>query len=1488
MNRKNYVFDSSALFAYLPSIWGKNYADRPVFEKLYSIFARVAEAEYASVFQVDDAKDLSTVPVSTYYPVVYEKFENWQSYGTEHAHTRLEFAIDTLEQVTKSGEQYYVIRVPDIYLRGDVQLFVDSVLIPSTCYLLDASPYMEWYGSPAVPTEVDGSTVFLSVNRLAEVFGGSPVPDALTIYTLKTSKPFRFVADGTTAEYALTGFDEATRLVAEDTHVFLESIEADSFFTYTSTISGSTETRVYTVKPVNAAGLSKGATFRIYFSEGNDLYIKKVQLSANRSSFTVAFNAGASVIGVQMLINFELGRHMVDLYDSGLTLKGSNTFFPGARVRITDDTGVQSFTLDRIQTELKFDRIVDVDTVSISFLGVNILESGALEGSIKFDGVPTAGVHVLVDASIANEHVHAHEQVVVEADSPSTTNTVTLPLEAPMVIDPLSADLRSEFFPLRVFLDGQIVSADSYTILDSVTIEFNDYLDNGVVVDLHYLNQEELIRHRHVVLNQTVPADVPIQYAFEFDAAIDTAYYLESYVDGLNYQDTAGLYVKNSSFANFRDGIPAGGRVALYGTTKSFKYWHVLEDRTEAQYQYKGSLLRADWLQDGIDTPEHAMAWGSNFTITVEGDTRIVQATYAPEDGWFLEAQVDERTAQVVWGEVAGLVRESSETYNKVLAAAYAGYRSGSYVSALENFASILLGSEYLPATGTSRGIVNVNNGVAADIELLDLTRVQLPLDANEPDRLLAAPQAMPRFHAINKYATVVDKDLSAIPYLVWMSEEVSNFRFSKRLDSQASDVTTGLPYSYDAFSAILTDYSLDFSKEEVHVGDLIKVSLDASAGSATRTQFTHVLEVLDSHRIRVPITLTPTQSGYGDGPFGGGVIGGGVSIPRITGYTIWTRKTRPLDVFLRLDEALDKLQTSVAGETIQTLNLNIADILKHFCFAVKIAWSRMTDIERLEDLQRFINIFKPAHTKAFVYTEFLDGELSEELTIDILDYDIDLSVAGTHEADSWRADASYFSDSFVAYSSELTLLYYPELYSIGPKIAEQIKRAPENPTNGQYYLIGEVASMGDGSSGGATILNPFYRTFSTEHGFENLVVKAAKTGSVVEYHVNSGFGDRIGQGLRLTTDKRIRVPNWSYVSGSDVSFSSWVKIETDDPLFAEPLLFQVANPADVAAPYFTVAITLVAPGEYEVSAQGSTTLPSAVSSELISSGSWVFIAAVFKVVDVSGDSVFTPYIYVNGVEDVADMTAIDPSATTVPNLTTDVFIGAGLGSAVGVQAENSLDCTVDETIIWSKALTATEVITQYNSGAGLFSRPMGVSTDTSTGNVSILHEDGVDLVFHYEKDMDSETVFDDSGNGYNGLKEGGDVLSRWATTGIVAGPQSQGQDVHEIDEHGTYIHPGDFEIRTVAFDQSTGDDIPVYNYDLLVSSVFISNQGTERLTKPNIVFTLDVDQGTWKRMSMVTPAISSCVTLNTEINPYSGFSGGGLVDPDGNTTGQL
>jgi hypothetical protein len=1482
MDRKNYTFDASRVINYLPSVWGRNYEDRAVLEKLYAAFARITEADYATVFQVDDAKDLSTLPAYVYYPVVYEKFEDWQSYGTEHAHTKVEIAFDPDAVVTRAGEEYYVVRVPDLYLRGDVQVYSDTRLIPSNCYIIELAPYIEWLGSPLVSTEIDGSTIYLHKDRLDSFLTTVPLSlqesnraasspsaaiDRIIIHTLKTAKPFRFVADGATSEYELTGFDDATTLVTADTRVILESVVADNLFTYTSTLDSASEIRVYTIRPVSVVGFSSGAVVKLYFQDGASLYTVKAQIIAGQSSFTVRFNSSATLTGIQLLINFELGRDLVELDTWGLTLKGSNVFFPGARVRVTDDTGVQSFVIDRIQNSLRFEREVDLDSLRISFLGVNILESGVQAGSIKFNGTPTNGVHVLVDATIANAHVHEHYQTVVEAPSPSDVNTIVLPQAAPMVIDPLSAGLSSEFFPLRVYLDGQLLPSSYYTILDSITIECSTFLENGTVVDVHYLNQEELIQHRHVVLSQTVPDDVTVQYAFDMAADVDTAYYLEGYLDGYNYQNTTNLYVKNSRFANFAEGVVTGGQVTLYGTTKSYKYWHQLSDRTETKYQYIGSLIRADWFQDGLDLPTHALAWNSNFTILVEDGQRLLQSNYSIEDGWFLEAQVDERTAQQAWGELAGLIRESSTTYNKVLAAAYAGYRSGSYVGALENFASVLLGSEYLPSAGISRGITNTETGSAADIELLDKTRVQLPIDMDEPDRLLPAPRVMPRFHAINKYVSVIDKDLSSIPYLPWMAEEVSDFRFSKRLDSRASDVTVGYPYSYDPFSAILTDYSIDYTKEEVWAGDLIKIVLDDSAGTDSKTQFTKVVEVLNPHQIRVVVTLVPSAAGYGDGPFGGGVMGGGSHLPLITSYTIWTRKTRPLDVFLRLDEALDRLQTTVSGETIQTINLNIAEILKHFCFAVKVAWSRMTDVERLEDLQTFINIFKPASTKAFVYTEAFEGELSDSLTVDIVDYDIDLSVAGTHEADSWRANESYFGSSAAAYSSEFDLIYNPDQYTIGPKIKSQVKRAPDAPSEGEYYLISTSDVMTGGSS------NPFYQTYSDSLGLENLILRVSVEGAAIEYHVDSGFGPRVGGAFRLPTSRRIRVPALSYTQGDNITFSTWIKMQDNGAAFNAPALFQFANGN------FTVAITKVS-GGYLASFTPLTGGPTVISSELIVDDEWVLIAAVFKDVD----GAMLPYIYVNGVETAPD----DVVTSDVFNFTEDLFIGATAGSTAGVTAEDSLDCSLDETVVWSVALTATEIANLYTAGASGFTGPIGVSHNPTTTAISALRDPNTLVVFHYDQDFNTDEVYDYSGLANNGVKEGNLSDEMWKESGLIEGPFPTGGDVYEIDSRGTYVNPGDFSVRTVAFDQSTGDDAPVYNYDLSVQSVFISNSGAERLTKPNICYTLNVEQGTWRRMSLITPAVSSAVTLLTSTTPYMGFTDGELVDPFGAPTGQL
>ena len=370
-------------------------------------------------------------------------------------------------------------------------------------------------------------------------------------------------------------------------------------------------------------------------------------------------------------------------------------------------------------------------------------------------------------------------------------------------------------------------------------------------------------------------------------------------------------------------------------------------------------LVSAAYLQNGIDQKATTMtggwtiqlAWDDGFLVT----KGLLESNAKIEDAWFVDALIDEKTAYTNFGNLIDFEGETSDEYVRILRALFGGNYLGSRPEILENFACIILGSEYLGSRSKVEQVTPSQVTTASET---------LAVDQDLPVRVEAG-KTYNRFYAVSSFVEVHD-DWAAFDALAMMGSEFSdNYTYARTLDVHKPTEYLGGAATYDRPSKRLYDPNTDFLAEEVWPGDLVAAYL-TPAGTP---QYGRATEV-GQHYIGVELDLASVRVGYGQKGYGRYGYGAGASQEQVDHYKIWNRVTDKIDTWKHLDEA--------APEDIPYLSNRLHDLLSPFVFLVEIRWEAVRDANALENVLRFLDRSKPHDTRYLAYTRFLEGELED------------------------------------------------------------------------------------------------------------------------------------------------------------------------------------------------------------------------------------------------------------------------------------------------------------------------------------------------------------------------------------------------------------------------------------------------------------------------------------------------------------------------------
>lgn len=1013
-------FDDNVFLSALPSFYRSqlNTTDRQFLGKVWETLTRITEAEYASLFQQTSANKLREAPVLTLYPWVEEEFGTWTSRGVSHQHT---IVRRTLDAGADPLGVFYLGRYIDtarsrFYVGGTRIELTSQTLVtnkPDATQLSGVNPMgtrIEFWrldNNGALERFLpggDGDELCVHTDR--ELF----VKD-ITLTQDDTSIDFTWPdIDGVAQPAEIDGASLTLRLYGEDLTLVGAEVDAAELPVVTFT-----------------RGLMAGDVLEFTRANGH-VFREVVTEDSTKHQVTTSDAVGSGSVAINKVVRI----YDIPLEPSPFTIEPdritSSVPLPaGTRVRIKDQTGAQAFTLTEPTTTIFCERELDASSTELFIYGFNVNNIEITDEGISFGRAPTQHMVVKVQAAYKFPHDHARYSFV----NLQPVTTLALPATRPLALLP---DLRENpRYPVRVYYDGVMVPATDYTFASTRQINFNFELPDNSRVDVIYEDAEENEDHIHFTQRAETLGEIS---AVDMPEPIDADRYPVN-VEGEGWILAAqGNVDVNLNTVVQLDPPVAASPVWIDAAVTGLDWRTTVPARRDSDFGYRGSLTGAELVQDGVDAPSISFTVGDQFLIRREGDSTVVESAYPFERAWFKNAQVDEHQIENNFGLVINYLDggESTERYRRVVLSLFAAYLTGSQVETLENFASIVLGSDYASVEGRYKGIVTNEDGsrtLTVETPLGESIPVQLT--SNVADRSVGSQ--VPLFFAGSAHCTIIDRDLSSVPYLAFFAESLSDdYRYAKRLDVRTPREFTSTPTAFNDITDILEDRKVNFIELEVWPGDLVKLETtgDSNGGLviAPSVVWTRVVRVIDKHNIEVNVVLDSEGWGWGEpdetsavpealrgwGRYTG--WGGGITADDLDKYTIWTRKTRRLDTHLFLDEMLDERQALAEGETVQWVNGQLAALLKHHIFVAKIAWYSSVDQKALMDFRFFLDTAKAADVGYLAYTEVNDeAGISDEVVGEVeeigltLEKPIDYTISGF----------SFVGKSFVAPSTTST-----------------------------------------------------------------------------------------------------------------------------------------------------------------------------------------------------------------------------------------------------------------------------------------------------------------------------------------------------------------------------------------------------------------------------------------------------------------------------------
>lgn len=1413
-------FDSSAIFNVLPSFWREYYKDKPVITALYDAVLRLQESDYSRLFHIDDAKSIASVPITTAYPVVYEELNQWEKAFPGHAHFISQQVFSPVAQryLGETGPLYYKVVITGHLFREQPQLYLNGRFVPGFLYIRSTEPVIS--GSHTLR----GTTIYIDAEKLATFIQSQQALlqhwpeieelDTVTVYSFDDTVPFYTDLTGLETEIAFPSLGGA-QAVPELSSVILESAEITN---RVKTIYHGTYSSII---PLGNKRFVPGQVVRVLLDNST------VQDIVALAEDQIIVQSTLTVVEVHEVFNFTIAPSALKISTTDISLT-TGRFPVGGVFRVTDNKGSFTVTARSPVSRITLPRNIDTATATVALFNINLAKVQVLKDKVVLGNKAVAGVRLRVEAALTREHVHEKYSVVLAANA---TN-ITLPYTPPAG------------HTLRLYADGILLDTSDYTRINNV-VSFSELPAGTRLTAFLTHAPEEVTAHTHLRQEFAVPVGAQTTSSLLMREKISAA--PELFIDSGLYNDATITTVADQNLV-LPFPLNPGNFVTVFAERSGRPFKHVLPERADSAYDYKGRIVDITTIQDGLVSVKTVLTKGQEFDLVEENGLTCLYSDTAIEKAWFFNVAVDERSLSKVWGTLFDIDEPSSDSSYRRISALVAAARSHSLVDNIVNLGSIVLGSAYLEESGTSLGVIKEGDQSVVSVRPADTesTEFTVPLIPGAAVRVRDGEQ-LPRLHAVNALVELSDKDLSGIKWLPVFAETLStDFRIADRFDAGKPHKVISRPTSFDTATRILTDYSVDFVDAEIRPNDLIKIEFSPVdvAGSLAEepTKLIHVTRVLGPHQLLLEeLNVDETVTGWGDLAFGAGTYGGGVFRPLIWRYTVWSRTTRRLDSFTGLDTIPSDGKALVSAEDLTWLATRLSSVLKHHLFTLKLDWHQVKDVAALNDLRRLLGLIKPAETAAIVFTEYNNtAGITDSFGGTLTEASPSLSVAGNPVIDTVVVGESFISGDYVPNNSGIAQLYAPQNFSYGPEAFALTYGPDTQPAANRLYLTTDRSTMLLRGSTWADL-------YSSNHGLANLLLKSTYTSPFYTYSVYNAFGNRDnGRAVVLTQDRKL---TGTLSSSPAFTFRTWIRIPTTHSMSPgmSPVVFKTQSGPQAL-------LDVLSPNGFKFGIRRSPLAPAHYASPTIVPGTDTFLAAS---VGLSGAST----LYVNNIQ-------------STRALGTGTSFSGAFQLGESTSTTQGLDAILDETVFVSYAASPAIIAAWYNGGNGVWSSPLGVGQGA-------LAENRAELVLHYDlENVFGSVMYDHSGKGrdlYKTSSVDGDVATDWTTAGIVSTPLPSEGDFYNISREGYHVSEG------IAVSAGPLFSLPNSEGDLAPATFYAIDRGDRVFYDPNVAYAYAASGG-WTRRSYFANSVGSSIGAASQ-NEYTGFVAGSRTAPDGTTT---
>ena len=1084
-------FDPEVFFGAIPSFYRDKLPqkDRVVLSKLWEGVTRIIEDDYAALFQTAANARLATSSVLSPRSWAYHEFGTWEIRKSRHRHV--------------------------------VKSFVSG-------FMLD----------PRITTYYLGSYLDLESSRI--YFGGKYIPKRGEIYLTNELDEYQInYAKDIAANPSVTPISGAvpgTRLVFDMDFILnplLRNVEEQAelgvrmvkFLEPNAAFTVESDAELYRSNPFDTAFLGNNSKKEFVFPSS-------VSADTLRISATTWIKSGTLI-----KLNFDIYPKPFSFTNNYLTL--NTPLPPGITVKISDSSGVQSFTTTKREATFKLSRPVNSDTATVTIFNIDLGAIDVSEGLITFSAAPVAGLQLQVTGEHFAEHDHARYSYIARTRS----QTISLPTSRPLRLK-TNQLVEDANFPIKVYINGILLRppaagssatySPQYSFLNSSTIQLsaNVFANPGDQVDVEYTDAEDPIDHVHSYSMLTLDRDAEL-IGIEFDSPIDS----DRFPVMVDRSDLGLIPAPDTPLAgNFLTIVDSpitmsGTRISARGAIQSLRYTAVVPTRVDESENYRGTLVSADAIQDGIDKPTVSCS-GDNLKVTVRPDLggTLVETSDRFERAWFKNALIDDHLLSDMLGVPARFEDGGrwTDDYRKVLVAFYAAMRSGSTVKIARDLVSIALGSEYSPIAGISKGVDNTQDG--------DFLLVDTPNGTNrlkiDPDVPFDNPgRVVPAFHPVNRNCEIIEGEaMKSLNWLPFVAQSFGDYQYGRRIDAFLPvEVELKDPTLSIEGSAYSISFSNDVSGYDIWPIDLIEVVVLDENEQFKRLYLRPYTVTSNTLGSKTQLVVVPVR--YGIDPYGL-FYGANTTALVAASAKLYTRTIRQRDMFSFADIMVDEISALAEGEAIQLAAKRLGEVLSRFIFAARIAWNANIDEEKVNNAIKLLDRAKPADVGVIPFTQVEDGALQDVLRGEVISEQVlfkripAFSVTG----------ASYINNIYIGSSYATTTDF------TGLADANWWEEKPEvnfstDPTHGKY-----ISSIVLGTSTWLFDASPMWRAIIWDNVDDDFaIVNSSEVTWTVTTSTSGGITTTVHAGSVTYATKTFNVELYIEESAYDVKF--WHKV---------------------------------------------------------------------------------------------------------------------------------------------------------------------------------------------------------------------------------------------------------------------------------------------------------------------------------------------------------